>query len=64
MCIPSLDWDDIPCYGCPGCYPGLEQEKLDWVPYYDFKGAEWMDAKKQQLKNLVLIENSHDISFF
>lgn len=30
LCMPNSDWPDRPCYGCIGCYPGLEQEKLDW----------------------------------
>jgi len=48
-CVPGTDWSDKPCYGCPYCYPGLEQEKLDWAPYYDFKGKEFMELKKQEM---------------
>ncbi|MCV0367677.1 MAG: hypothetical protein K5798_10510 [Nitrosopumilus sp.] len=50
LCVENQDWQDAPCYGCRGCYPGLEQEKIDWLPYYDFKGSTWMNAKKQQLE--------------
>jgi len=53
LCMENQDWSDAPCYGCIGCYPGLEQEKIDWSPYYDFKGKEWMDAKKQQLETAI-----------
>lgn len=49
LCVPSTDWPDEPCYGCFGCYPGIEQEKIDWAPYYDFKGSEWMESKKQEM---------------
>lgn len=49
FCSTNENWPDAPCYGCPGCYPGLEQEKIDWQPYYDFKGSEWMDSKKQEM---------------
>ncbi|MCV0409660.1 hypothetical protein [Nitrosopumilus sp.] len=45
LCVENQDWQDAPCYGCRGCYPGLEQENLDWSPYYDFKGSTWMNAK-------------------
>ena len=53
LCIENQDWSDAPCYGCRGCHPGLEQEKLDWAPYYDYKGSTWMDAKKQQLETAI-----------
>ena len=55
-CTPNIDWTDGPCYGCPVCYPGLVQEKLDWEPYYDFKGKEWMESKKQEMK--IAIQNN------
>ncbi len=49
MCVQGIDWPDKPCYGCPGCYPGLEQEKIAWEPYYDYKGSKWMELKKQEM---------------
>ena len=49
ICMENQDWSDAPCYGCIDCYPGLGQEKLDWTPYYDYKGSTWMESKKQQL---------------
>jgi len=48
-CTPNIDWPDQRCYGCPECYPGLEQEKMDFAPYYDYKGSEWMESKKQEM---------------
>jgi len=59
FCVPSTDWPDKPCYGCPGCYPGLEKEKILWEPYYDFKGAEWMELKKQEM-NLAIQNDTLD----
>jgi len=53
LCTADSDWPERPCYGCRGCYPGLEQEKLDWAPYYDYKDSTWMDAKKQQLETAI-----------
>jgi hypothetical protein len=58
-CSPTHDWPDGPCYGCPGCYPGLEKEKILWAPYYDFKGAEWMESKKQEM-NLAIQNDTLD----
>ena len=49
FCKPGTDWSDKPCYACPGCYPGLEEEKIAWEPYYDYKGSEWMELKKQEM---------------
>ncbi|MFB5620939.1 MAG: hypothetical protein ACE5RC_07405, partial [Nitrosopumilus sp.] len=51
--MQNPDWPDAPCYGCSGCFPGLEQKKLDWAPYYDYKGSVWMDAKKQQMDSAI-----------
>jgi len=53
LCMENQDWHEAPCYGCIGCYPGLEQEKIDWASYYDFKGVTWMNAKKQQLDSAI-----------
>ncbi len=53
ICMENQDWSDAPCYGCIGCYPGLEQEKIEWEPYYDYKGSMWMNAKKIQLETAI-----------
>lgn len=58
-CIPSSDWPDRPCYA-PYFGLHLEQEKLDFEPYYDHKGKQWMDTKLQQLQNSVQ-NNSLDL---
>lgn len=53
ICMENQDWPYAPCYGCMGCHPGLEQEKLDWAPYYDYKGSTWMESKKHQLETAI-----------
>ena len=49
ICMPNSDWPDRPCYGCPSCYPGIEQEKRDWIGYYEFKGMQWMEQQKDRM---------------
>jgi len=49
-CSPNDDWPAAPCSGCSGCGPDLEQEKIEWIPYYDFKGKEFMESKLHQLQ--------------
>ncbi len=53
ICMENQDWANAPCYGCINCHPGLEQERLDWAPYYDYKGSTWMESKKQQLETTI-----------
>lgn len=53
LCMPDPDWPDAPCYGCPYCYPGLEQEQIDMEPYYDYKGAEFMEQKRKEMMTLL-----------
>ena len=57
MCVRNQDWPAAPCYGCPGCVPSLEKQRSDWGPYYNYKGAEFMEQKK--LEMLDAIENNH-----
>lgn len=49
---PSVnpDWQDYPY--CPG---GCPQEFLieEWKEYYDMKGKEWMEQKKQELDSVI-----------
>ncbi|MEX0596512.1 MAG: hypothetical protein WD512_08415 [Candidatus Paceibacterota bacterium] len=40
ICLYDVDWPEKPCYGCPSCYPGLEQERLDLNQYFKFKGEQ------------------------
>lgn len=53
LCMRNQDWSGAPCYGCIGCTPSLEKQKLDWAPYYDYKGAEFMEQKKQEMLNAI-----------
>jgi len=46
-CLINNDWLDAPCFDNPP-YTLDEQEKA-WAPYYDYKGAEWMDVKKAEM---------------
>ena len=52
-CPENNDWPDAPCYGCPDCYPELEQEKLDWAPYYDYKGEYWIEQKRYEMQQAI-----------
>lgn len=53
LCIPDSDWPGAPCYGCPSCYPGIEQEKIDWLGYFDYKGEQWMNQKKSKMLKVI-----------
>lgn len=48
LCMENQDWPDAPCYGFR-TQPGQIDEKKDWEPYYDYKGSEFMEAKKTEL---------------
>lgn len=43
------DWPSAPCYGCPGCIPSKEVQREQWNPYYQYKGASWMEIMKTQM---------------
>lgn len=43
------DWPSAPCYGCPGCIPSKEVQREQWNPYYQYKGASWMEMMKTQM---------------
>jgi len=49
LCLENIDWPEARCYTCIDCYPGIEQEKIDWMPYYDYKGSELMELKKLEM---------------
>ena len=53
ICMSNMDWPDAPCYGCPSCYPGIEQAKKDWEGYYEFKGEKWMEQKKIEMLKVI-----------
>lgn len=44
FCAVNEDWSDAPCFDM-GPVPKSEF-KAAWEPYYDYKGAEWMESKK------------------
>jgi len=46
------EWPKAPY--CPGGCP-LDYLKQRWAEYYDYKGSEWMETKKQEM--LVAIDN-------
>lgn len=52
-CIVNTDWPDAPCMDLivGGRYP---QDQVDkWTEYYDYKGAQFMEAKKTELDKAV-----------
>ncbi|MCV0366354.1 MAG: hypothetical protein K5798_03685 [Nitrosopumilus sp.] len=58
LCVINDDWPDEPCFsGRRGMDPSLNQMKQGWAPYYEFKGAEWMESQKQEL--LQTIQNGN-----
>ena len=48
-CLVGNDWPNAPCYGCPGCIPSKEKQREEWNPYYQYKGASWMEMMKTQM---------------
>ena len=53
MCAQNEDWSDAPCMDMivNGHYP---QEQVDmWADYHDYKGTEFMDAKKQEMTHAI-----------
>ena len=53
ICVRNQDWPAAPCYGCPGCVPSLEKQKSDWTPYYNYKGADFMEQKKLEMLDAI-----------
>lgn len=49
LCIQNSDWLAAPCYGDPGYQPSKEKQRQDWAPYYQYKGASWMEMMKAQM---------------
>lgn len=48
-CLVGNDWTNAACYGCPGCIPSKEKQREEWNPYYQYKGASWMEMMKTQM---------------
>jgi len=58
LCMINEDWQDAPCWGlrCTGNEPACTDPnwwKERWVPYYDHKGKDWMESKKQELLSAI-----------
>ena len=51
-CPQNEDWPDRPCYATHQDF-GIEKERGDWEQYYDFKGSEWMELKKQEMSQAI-----------
>ena len=49
ICFKNQDWPDAPCYAIRTNEPWQVDEKKNWGPYYDFKGSEFMEAKKAEM---------------
>jgi len=47
QCTYNDDWPDAPCFDM-GPVSHLKFNKA-WAPYYDHKGAEWMEAKRVEM---------------
>ena len=53
MCATNEDWPDAPCMDMivNGHYP---QEQVDrWANYYDYKGSEFMEAKRLEMNQAI-----------
>ena len=50
LCMPDSDWPGAPCYGCPSCYPGIEQEKIDWLGILITRESSDEPKKNEMLK--------------
>jgi len=47
MCVVNDDWSEAPCFDTG---PITKSEFKDaWMPYHDYKGAEWMGFKKTEM---------------
>jgi len=51
QCIYNDDWPDAPCFDL-GPVSHMEFNKA-WAPYYDHKGAEWMETKRIELNQVL-----------
>jgi len=58
LCMVNEDWSDAPCWGrrCAGSEPACINPnwwKERWAPYYEYKGKDWMESKKQELLSAI-----------
>ena len=52
-CIINTDWPDAPCIDqiVNGHFPQHQVDK--WIEYYEYKGAQFMESKKQEMNNAI-----------
>lgn len=50
-CLLDTDWPQKPCLDTPPYT--IEEKKEAWAPYYDYKGAEWMEMKKVEMEQIL-----------
>ncbi|MGI0074026.1 MAG: hypothetical protein ACREA3_09465 [Nitrosotalea sp.] len=48
-CMVSNDWPNAPCYDKPSSMSSKETLRNLWAPYYQYKGASWMEMMKTQM---------------
>lgn len=58
LCVSGTDWNKVPCWGrmCARDEPACTDPnwwKQRWMPYYDYKGAEWMNQKRIELLDAI-----------
>lgn len=46
-CGQDTDWPEWPCYDAGA--PSQEEQRKVWAKYYELKGQEWMESKKQEM---------------
>lgn len=47
FCVVNEDWPDAPCFDV---FPINRYDyRKAWMPYYDYKGSEWMESKKTEM---------------
>ena len=60
ICMPNSDWPSAPCYGCAMCTPSIEKQREDWTPYYQYKGAIWMEMMKTKMESAIKNDTLQD----
>lgn len=48
-CLVGNDWPNAPCYDLPGHTIDKKTLREQWDPYYQYKGAAWMEMMKTQM---------------
>ncbi|NHH97175.1 hypothetical protein DYY66_1676 [Candidatus Nitrosotalea sp. FS] len=48
-CLVGGDWPNAPCYDLPGHTIDKNTLREQWAPYYQYKGASWMEMMKTQM---------------